>query len=172
MNRVIVIGVSSGVGKSTFARALGKLAGIDVTHLDRLYWKPGWVEAPAEEFSAAQRTIVEQDQWIIEGNYTSTIEIREPLADTVIYLELPLHVCLYRVVKRRIQYHGKTREDLTEGCPEKIDWAFIKFIVTTYGRRKKKMLERLQHYANEGKTVHHLRSIAQIEGFLSTFQGK
>lgn len=47
------------------------------------------------------------------------IDIRKPLADTVIYLELPMRVCLYRVIKRRIQYHGKTREDLTEGCPEK-----------------------------------------------------
>ncbi|WP_060204676.1 topology modulation protein [Sporosarcina koreensis] len=169
MNRVMVIGVSAGVGKSTFARTLGKLVGIEVTHLDRLYWKSGWVEAPAEEFSASQREIVEQERWIIEGNYTSTIDIREPHADTVIYLELPLRVCLYRVVKRRIQYHGKTREDLTEGCPEKIDWAFIKFIVTTYRRRKKKMLKRMRRYAIEGKTVHHLRSSEQIEGFLATF---
>ena len=171
MNRVMVIGVSAGAGKSTFARRLGKLTGIEVEHLDRHYWKPGWIEASTEEFSAAQREIVERDQWIIEGNYTSTIDIREPHADTVIYLELPMRVCLYRVVKRRIQYHGKTREDLTPGCPEKIDWAFIKFIVTTYGRRKKKMAERLQRYANEGKTVHYLKSAAQIEGFLSTFQG-
>ncbi|GEN84852.1 topology modulation protein [Sporosarcina luteola] len=169
MKRVMVIGVSAGVGKSSFSRELGKLTGIQVTHLDRLYWKPGWVEAPSEEFSAAQRKIVKKDQWIIEGNYTSTIEIREPLADTVIYLELPMCVCLYRVIKRRIQYHGKTREDLTQGCPEKIDWAFVKFIVTTYSRRKKKMLERMQRYANEGKTVHHLKSSAQIEGFLSTY---
>lgn len=172
MNRVMVIGVSAGVGKSTFARELGELTGIEVTHLDRLYWEPGWVEAPAEQFSAAQREIVEHDQWIIEGNYTSTIDIREPHADTVIYLELPLRVCLYRVVKRRIQYHGKTREDLTEGCPEKIDWAFIKFIITTYGRRKRKMLERKQRYAIEGKTVHHLKSSAQIEGFLATIKGE
>ncbi|MCG7343759.1 topology modulation protein [Sporosarcina sp. ACRSL] len=171
MNRVMVIGVSPGVGKSTFARMLGELTGMEVTHLDRHYWKPGWVEAPAEEFSAAQHEIVKRDRWIIEGNYTSTIDIREPHADTVIYLELPMRICLYRVVKRRIQYRGKTREDLTPGCPEKIDWAFLKFIVTTYSRRKKNMLKRLQRYANEGKTVHYLNSAAQIEGFLSTFKG-
>ena len=171
MKRIMVIGVSAGAGKSTFARRLGKLAGIEVSHLDRYYWRPGWIEAPKEEFVAAQRELVERDQWIIEGNYTSTIDIRESHADTVIYLELPMRVCLYRVVKRRIQYHGKTREDLTPGCPEKIDWAFIKFIVTTYKGRKKKMVERLQRYASEGKTVHYLKSAAQIEGFFSTFQG-
>lgn len=170
MNKVMVIGISAGAGKSTFARRLGEITEIEVTHLDRLYWRPGWVEAPREEFSSAQQKIVKKNRWIIEGNYTSTIGIREPHADTVIYIELPMHVCLYRVIKRRIQYHGKTREDITEGCPEKIDWEFIKFIVTTYNRRKVKMHERMERYANEGKTVHYLKTAKQIEGFLTTIK--
>ena len=168
MNRILVIGVASGAGKSTFARRLGELTGIEVTHLDRLFWKPGWVEAPAEEFSEAQQQVVRNDKWIIEGNYTGTINIREAYADTIIYLELPLHVCLYRVLKRRIQYHGKTRKDVGEDCEEKIDWAFLKFILTTYGPRKEKMVERMQRYANEGKTVHYLKTRQQIQGFLDT----
>lgn len=165
MNRIMVIGVSAGAGKSTFARRLGELTGIEFTHLDRLYWKPGWVEASAEEFSEAQQQVVLNDTWIIEGNYTGTIDIREPHADTIIYLELPLHVCLYRVLKRRVQYHGKTRDDVGEGCKEKIDWAFLKFIVTTYGPRKKKMVERMRRYEDEGKTVHYLKNRKQIQGF-------
>ncbi|MCG3086533.1 topology modulation protein [Sporosarcina cyprini] len=166
MKRVMVIGVSAGVGKSTFARRLGEKLGIEVTHLDRLYWKPGWKEAPAAEFSQAQERVVQRERWIMEGNYTSTFPIREPHADTVIYLELPLYICLYRVLKRRIQFHGKTRDDLTEGCPEKIDWPFLRFILTTYRRRKKKMNERLARYAAEGKTVYYLHSSKQIEEYL------
>ncbi|QTD40373.1 topology modulation protein [Sporosarcina sp. Te-1] len=166
MKRVMVIGVSAGVGKSTFARRLGEKLGIEVTHLDRLYWQPGWKEAPAVEFSQAQEEIVQRERWIIEGNYTSTFPIREPLADTVIYLELPLYVCLYRVLKRRIQFHGKTRDDLTEGCPEKIDWPFLRFILTTYDRRKKNMKERLERYATEGKTVYYFRSSKEIKEYL------
>ncbi|WP_336825368.1 topology modulation protein [Sporosarcina sp. USHLN248] len=157
----------SGVGKSTFARKLGERNGIGVTHLDAIYWKPGWVEAPTDEFRGAQQENVQREKWIIEGNYSSSIDIREPLADTVIYLELPLYVCLYRVVKRRIQFHGKTRNDIGKDCPEKIDWTFVKFILTTYKRRKKTMFHRLQHYANEGKTVHVLRNEKQIAGFLN-----
>ena len=61
MNKVMVIGVSAGAGKSTFARRLGELTGIEVTHLDCLYWKPNWVEAPPEEFSAAQQQVVQND---------------------------------------------------------------------------------------------------------------
>ena len=168
MNRILVIGVGSGAGKSTFARRLGKLTGIEVTHLDRLFWKPGWVESSVEEFTEAQQQVILNDTWIIEGNYTGTIDIRESHADTIIYLELPLQVCLYRVLKRRIQYHGKTRSDVGEGCEEKIDWAFLKFILTTYGPRKKKMIVRMQHYANEGKTVYYLKTRQQIQGFLDT----
>ena len=72
MNKIMVIGVGSGVGKSTFARRLGELTGIEVTHLDRLFWRPGWVEAPTEEFSEAQQQVVQNEKWIIEGNYTGT----------------------------------------------------------------------------------------------------
>lgn len=169
MNKIMVIGVSAGAGKSTFARRLGELTGIEVTHLDRLYWKPNWIEAPSEEFSAAQQRVVQQERWIMEGNYAGTVHIREPHADTIIYLELPLRVCLYRVLKRRVQYHGKTRQDIGEGCKEKIDRAFLKFIVTTYGARKKTMMERMHRYAEEGKTVHYLKTPAQIDGFLATY---
>jgi adenylate kinase family enzyme len=170
MNKIMVIGVGSGVGKSTFANRLSALTGIEVTHLDRLFWRSGWVEAPLEEFREAQQQVVQNTKWIIEGNYTGTIAIREAYADTVIYLELPLLVCLYRVLKRRVQYHGKTRDDISEGCKEKIDWAFLKFILTTYRPRKKKMKKRMQLYANEGKAVHYLKTSKQIEGFLNTFK--
>ncbi|CAM3238662.1 topology modulation protein [Filibacter tadaridae] len=171
MNKVMVIGVSAGAGKSTFARQIGELTGIKVTYLDRLYWKPNWVEASKEEFTEAQESAVHTSKWIIEGNYSSTFAIREPYADTVIYLELPLFICLYRVLKRRVQFHGRTRDDIGEGCKEKIDWAFLKYILTTYGPRKKAMIKRMQHYANEGKTVHHLKTPTQIEGFLKTMKG-
>ena len=170
MNKIMVIGVSSGVGKSTFARRLGEMTEIEVTHLDRMYWKRDWVEASLEEFSTAQRQVVQNDQWIVEGNYSGTFNIREPYADTIIYLELPLRVCLYRVLKRRVQFHGETRDDMGEGCKEKIDKAFLKFIVTTYGARKKKMIERMQRYAGEGKTVHYLKTPEQIKGFLETYK--
>ncbi len=169
MNKIMIIGVSAGAGKSTFARRLGELTGIEVTHLDCLYWRPNWVEAPPVEFSAAQQQVVQNDQWIIEGNYTGTFTIREPHADTIIYLELPLSVCLYRVLKRRVQFHGKTRNDVGEGCKEKVDKAFLKFILTTYGARKKTMIERMRRYAEDGKTVHYLKTPAQIEGFLATY---
>ncbi len=146
MKRIMVVGVSAGVGKSTFASELGKALNRKVYHLDAFYWKPNWVEAPTEEFSKAQQDLVTQEEWIIEGNYTATFEIRTERADTMIYLELPLSVCLYRVIKRWLTNLGKTRPDMGAGCTEKLDWAFIKFICTTYYSRKKSMKDHFQSF--------------------------
>jgi adenylate kinase family enzyme len=164
----MVLGVSPGVGKSTFARKLGELLDSDVYHLDAYFWKPNWVEASFEEFSANQKEIVKSDKWIIEGNYSNTYDIRVEKADTIIYLELPLFVCLYRVVKRRIVNHGKTRPDIGIGCKEKLDRGFLTFICTTYYSRKKKMGDRLQAFKNSGaqKQTIILKSKKEIQAYL------
>src|SRR5690625_4439060 len=149
----MVMGVSAGVGKSTFAWKLGEILNIDVYHLDSFYWKPGWVEAPQEEFANSQQEIVEQDEWIIEGNYNRTYDIRAQHADTIIYLELPLLVCLYRVFKRWFSHIGKTRPDMGEDCKEKLDYQFLKYIFTTYRRRKKQMRDRFQQIKGKSSDI-------------------
>ncbi|WP_338122336.1 hypothetical protein [Priestia filamentosa] len=58
MNRIMVVVVSPGVGKSTFARRLGETLHIEVHHLDALFWKPNWVEASLKDFSKSQQDIV------------------------------------------------------------------------------------------------------------------
>lgn len=168
MRRIMVIGVSAGVGKSTFARELGSILDIDVCHLDRLYWKPNWIVAPAEEFIEKQRKIVKREQWIIEGNYTSTSDIRMSYADTIIYVELPLRVCLYRVFKRWISHIGKTRIDMGEGCNEKLDIQFLSFILKTYHSRKRNMAAKFQQLEAEGSLINiiRLKSKASIRSYL------
>nr|WP_155668031.1 topology modulation protein [Ornithinibacillus caprae] len=164
----MVLGVSAGVGKSTFARKLGAALHLNVYHLDAFYWKPNWIEASLEEFSNAQQEIVNQRQWIIEGNYSSTLEIRAKHADTIIYLELPLYICMFRVVKRWLRNIGKTRPDMGKGCKEKLDWDFIKFIYTTYYPRKKNMDKRFQSLQSVGskKVIITLKSKKAIASFI------
>ncbi|MGP4062822.1 topology modulation protein [Halobacillus sp. H74] len=171
MQRIMVLGVSSGVGKSTFAKELGRLLDIEVYHLDRFYWEPGWKEAALEDFKARQQEVVQKKAWIIEGNYSNTYDIRADKADMIIYLELPLHVCLFRVFKRRFTYRGKTRADMGEGCEEKLDADFLKFIWKTYYPRKKKMQQRFQGFQNIGqqKDVIQLKSKKEIDTFLARF---
>ncbi|GKV68192.1 topology modulation protein [Sporosarcina sp. NCCP-2716] len=166
MKRILILGVSAGAGKSTFARQLGEKLDIQVCYLDGLNFKEGWEEVTRESFEEAQREAASGDKWIIEGNYSSTLACREDRADTIIYLELPLALCLYRVMKRRIRYHGKTRHELGGGCPEKLDRQFVRYIITTYARRKKSMRKRLAHYQQEGRTVVTLQSRREIREFL------
>lgn len=168
MQRIMVLGVSSGVGKSTFSRRLSDILDIPVHHLDAYFWKPGWVESSDSEFGEKQKSLVEEDRWIIEGNYTGTYEIREQKADTIIYLELPLAVCLYRVVKRRVTNHGKTRPDMASGCPEKLDKGFLTFIISTYSNRKIKMRKRMKQFieSNPENQVIFLRTQKEIDAFL------
>ncbi|GAK04036.1 DNA topology modulation protein [Geomicrobium sp. JCM 19037] len=173
MNRIMVMGVSPGVGKSTFARELGEELHMNVYHLDAYFWKPGWVMKAVDEFAAEQQEIVEREQWIIEGNYNNTYEVRVARADTIIYLELPLYVCLYRVFKRWIKNFGRTRSDMGEGCKEKLDVEFIRYIVTTYNRRKKTMKKRLQAFEEQRSLnqVIVLTNKKAIRAYLNTVSG-
>lgn len=153
MQRIVVMASSSGAGKSTFARQLGERLDLPVHHLDVLFWKPGWVESSMEEFSAAQSLVVQQPAWIIEGNYTSTYAIRETRADTLIYLDVSLGLCMWRVVARRVRNHGRTRPDMAAGCQEMLDWAFLWYIVRTYYPRRRRMPERLEDFRQSGRQV-------------------
>ncbi|WP_404469443.1 topology modulation protein [Sutcliffiella horikoshii] len=166
MQRIMVIGVSAGAGKSTFAARLGKALDINVFHLDAFFWKQGWVEASMEEFTQSQQEIIKNhSSWIVEGNYTATFDIRAEKADTIIYLELPLRVCLYRVIKRWPTNLGNRRPDLGGECTERMEWAFLKFIIATYRARKKAMKKRLDFY-QEDKLVVRLKGKRAIEYFI------
>lgn len=140
MKRVLVIG-SCGAGKSTFARQLHEMTGLPLIPLDRHYWKPGWVESEKDVWHETVRELIGRDEWIIDGNYGGTMEMRLKRADTVIWLDLPRHICLYRVLKRTYSYSGRRRPDMAEGCAERIELPFLKY-VWNFRRDKNPLLEK------------------------------
>ena len=160
--RIIIIG-SSGGGKSTLARQLGDITGLPVIHLDKEHWNPGWVETPKDIWQEKVKELLKGEQWIIDGNYGGTMKIRAEAADTIIYLDFNRFICLYRVIKRRLQNHGRTRPDMCEGCKEKIDFEFLKW-VWTYPKKKPKVEKLLAIL--EGKNIIVLRSKKEVDGFL------
>jgi adenylate kinase family enzyme len=164
MQRIAVIGCG-GSGKSTLACQLGAILGIEVIHLDTLYWRPGWVEPPKDEWRRRVEELVRRETWILDGNYGGTLEIRLAAADTILFLDLPRTVCLWRAIRRRFQYHGKPRVDRAPGCAEQIDWPFLKWIWDFQSSRRPAMLERLERYA-EGRKIIILRSSAEVRRFL------
>lgn len=148
MNKIAVIGCG-GSGKSTFSRKLSEILNIPVYHLDRLNWKPGWVPTPKNEWNDLIGNLVSKKEWIIDGNYGSTLDIRFKNADTIIFLNMPTYLCIYRIVKRRFMYHGKSRPDMNEGCSERLNLNFIKWVWGYNKHQKPKILNKLKELSTE-----------------------
>lgn len=170
MQRVLVIG-SGGSGKSTIANQLGKLLNLEVTHLDKVYWRAGWVEPEREEWIKTVTDLIEPDSWVIDGNYSGTLELRLQRCDTVVFLDLPRVLCLWRIVKRFLVYRNGTRPDVAEGCQENLNLEFIKWVWNYPRRSRPKVVKRLQAHG-AGKQIFWLRSRNEVQRFLSQLKEK
>jgi adenylate kinase family enzyme len=143
MLRILVIGCP-GSGKSTLARSMAERLGLTVIHLDRHYWKPGWVQSPEPEWRARVEELAERPEWIMDGNYSGTFDIRVPRAEGVVYLDLPRWRCMARILRRILRDYGRTREDVAEGCPERFDRTFLKFAWNCRARSRATTLRMLR----------------------------
>jgi adenylate kinase family enzyme len=151
--RVVVIGCS-GAGKSTFARQLGKRTGLPVTHIDQLYWQPGWVPTPTPLYLERLATIVRQDRWIIEGVNASTLDLRLPRSDLLIWLERGRLQCLWRVARRVASSYGRVRSDMAPGCPEQLpDREFLTYIWTFQTRIAPRIEAAIDRHHMRSRTV-------------------
>ena len=165
MKRILVIG-SGGAGKSTVAIKLGQSLNLEVHHLDKYYWRPGWVKPSPEEWLRTVSELINRESWIIDGNYGGTLEQRLQRCDTIVFLDLPRLVCLWRVVKRNFRYCNGGRPDIAEGCPEKLDFEFVRWI-WNYSRRSRPRIVELIRAHGEGKRLVWLRSSRDVEKFLN-----
>lgn len=166
MRKVLVIG-SSGAGKSVLAARLARRTGLPLIHLDAIYWSPGWVKTPKEEWARTVDALLARDAWIIDGNYAGTMDRRLAACDTVVFLDLPRAVCLWRAVKRRIVYARGSRPDMTDGCDERLTWQFIQWIWQYPGKRRPGVLAKLSALRPDQRAAV-LRSTAEVEAFLRT----
>ena len=159
MKRVIVIGCP-GSGKSTFSRALHKKTGLPLYHLDMMFWNADKTTVKREVFLERLSAVLESDEWIIDGNYSSSLEMRMAVCDTVIFLDYPLDVCLYGI-KERV---GKPRSDMPWIEIEE-DSEFIDFI-KGYGRdQKPNVVKLLEKYRN--KEIIIFKSRKEADAFLN-----
>lgn len=159
----MIIG-SGGAGKSTLARALGEKLNIRVIHLDVLLWKPNWNQVTRNEQIKIQEQIVQNKEWIIDGNYGGTMDIRFQEADTIIFLDIPRIICIYRAIKRAIQYRNKSRPDMVEGNKERLDINFYKWIWNYPKDKRPEIIKKLNEVKNEKKIIH-LKSIKETQNY-------
>lgn len=161
---------SGGAGKSTFSRRLGELLGVEVIHLDMLYWHSGWVETPKDVWAEKVAELVRRDSWIMDGNYSGTFDLRLKACDTVIFLDMPRLLCLWRVLKRLLIYRGRSRPDMAGGCREKLSREFLLWVWNYPRRTRPKIMARMRENSG-GKTFVCLRSPAEARRYLNAVRG-
>ena len=165
LRRIVILGCA-GSGKSTVARELGKRLELPVVHLDALYWRPGWQEPDTASFRARTAAAVAGDEWISEGNYRETFDLRLPRADIVIILEAPRWLRLLRVLRRTLV--ARTGPDLPAGCPEHWDWKFLRFI-WRFDKVTWPRIEAARIAHGREAPVIRLRTKRQVSAFMSAF---
>ena len=126
MCRIIVVG-SQGSGKSWLAFRMGKKLGLPVLHLDVLYWLPGWQPSDKASFRARVAEAIAGEAWVVDGSYGGlAFDLIIARADIFIVIERSRWVCQWRVAWRSVFQRDRTRADLPEGCPERLDWKLMR----------------------------------------------
>lgn len=177
MKKVLVIGCP-GSGKSTLSRALQKRTQLPLFYLDRMNWNPDRTTVEREVFRKRLQAVLQQEEWIIDGNYASTMELRLQACDTVIFLDYPTQVCLDGVRERQ----GKSRPDMP-WIETQEDSEFIEFIERYHQESRPQVMQLLEKYADKkngyspqsGRRGEFLKSSALIgtdKAFLCIFLAK
>lgn len=161
----------SGSGKSTLTRRISEFYHIPALHLDRVQFEAGWKERDRETARAMVRSFMEGTDWVIDGNYRSFYaDERLQSADRIVYLDFSRLSCLVRVIRRYRRYKGAVRESMAEGCPEKLDRAFVWWVLYAGRTRKRKAAFKALLYPYRNKlTV--IKNQRQLDAFIAAFLG-
>ena len=140
--KIAIMGYS-GAGKSTLSKQLGEIYRCPVLYLDCVEYEAGWNTRDIESARSIVADFMRHDSWIIDGNYQK-FDQKQRLADAdqIIFLNFSWWRCLWRAFRRYARYRNRTRESITSGCKEKLDFQFIKWILHD-GRTR----DRKRHFA-------------------------
>lgn len=141
--RLLFVGCS-GSGKSTVSRKLQSITKIPVIHLDQIYWQANWQKKERSLFLNELTQELMQPEWIIDGNFDSTLELRLQYADCIIFLDDPRWLCIAGILKRFIQFKEKTRPDMAVNCEGKIDLEFLRYIWAFNDTTRPHLVEQLK----------------------------
>ena len=128
-------------------------------------WKPNWEVTDRNYQIKIQKEIIENESWIIDGNYNGTMDMRIDASDTIIFFDINRWVCIYQAIKRYFQFKGKTRPDMQEECPEKLDINFLKFI-WNYPKKQKLLVEKRLDRVKYSKNIIIFNNKKQMDDFL------
>jgi adenylate kinase family enzyme len=168
MNRILVIG-NAGAGKSTFARRLGRELALPVIHLDSHFWRSGWQIPETSIWRQQLVALSASPAWVMDGNYINTFDVRLPRADTLVWLDYPRGICIRRVLMRTIMGHGRTRPDSAEGCPDRFDIAFLRYVWNFPLKHRPRVVAGIAQFGGHLRVVQ-LRCDRDVENFLTNIR--
>ena len=161
MKKIVVVGCP-GSGKSTFARKLQEKTGLPLYYLDMIWHKPDKTTLTKEEFDEKLHELIARDEWIIDGNYSRTLEPRLQACDTAFVFDLPLEVCLAgaqaRVGTKRIDMPWEETE---------LSQEFLNYILSFSQQQLPRLLQLAQQYSAQ-KQVVFFRSRQECDDFLKS----
>ena len=166
MKRIMVVGCP-GSGKSTMAIRIAQKLDLPVVHLDQIHYAPGWQERTKAEKTRLATRAEKADRWVIDGNLSATYPHHLSRADCCVRLDIPLHIRLWRVLKRRL---SGARPGLPRGSPDQLNWEFIKYVLRS-DRLTRPKYQKL-HLEAGGTPFFYLRSAQEINGFLSALPAR
>jgi hypothetical protein len=171
MRRINVVG-SSNAGKTTMARALAMRLGIEHVELDALYWGPGWRPVPIDEFRARVADALAGPEWVADGGYQIARDITWSRADTIVWLDFPLHVILRRWAGRTIR-RIRSQDEFWPGTGNReslrnalLPGGLVWWILRHHRGKRQRTAARLA--ARPDLEVIRLRSPAEAERWLAT----
>ncbi len=166
MRRILVIGCS-GAGKSTFSKKLSQSTGLPLVSLDKEFWRPGWTMPPRTQWRQRVAELCQAERWIMDGTFDSSLDLRLPLADTVLWFKLPRRICLARVAKRVAFTYGRVRSEMAPGCPERVDLEFLRYVWTFEKRQEPSIARALMDHGSHITPVIFRRD-AEAQRFLDS----
>ncbi len=128
IQRIMIFG-KPGAGKSTFALKLHHKLGLPLYHLDKYFFTNRWKKRNYDDFMRIQQNLVNQEQWIIDGNCTRSLATRFARADVCLYFNYPRWRCMLGILKRRFT-KDPTIQDRADECYEKVTAELISYLWT------------------------------------------
>ena len=164
LSKIAIIG-NAGSGKTTVAFKLHEKLSLPLYHLDQYYWTSDWKRVDPEVFLQAHNDLCEKDEWIIEGSYHKLLYLRAINSDVIIYLDIPRHKCIFRVIKRAWLNLGKIIPGSPKAEQNLFTFEFIKFLkwIWDFDKRNKAMIRTILNELKDEKKIYILRSQKEID---------
>jgi adenylate kinase family enzyme len=170
VKRVLIIGCC-GSGKTTFAKELHAITGLDLIHLDKLYYGADWKRPSDDSWREIVNREIARDQWIIDGNYNGTLDLRLERADTVFFFRISTIRCLWNVTVRILRqlWTNETRDDVPLSCRDEFAFSLYKNILMFHSEHERKYDRQFEVMKNE-KELHVFHTYEDVNEFLNSLR--